>query len=67
MLMTRPEYSVISVGKKNHYGHPNKQVMERLEYFGSKIFRTDIDGGIIFKTDGNNLRIIDSEGRIYLN
>ena len=32
-------YSVISVGKNNRYGHPNKEVLNNLE--DSKIYRTD--------------------------
>ena len=34
-----PEYSVISVGKNNRYGHPNKEVLENLKE--SKIYRID--------------------------
>jgi len=34
-----PRYGVISVGKNNRYGHPNKEVLNNLEL--SKIYRTD--------------------------
>ena len=37
-----PNYSIISVGKNNRYGHPNKEVLNNLE--SSKIYRTDKDG-----------------------
>ncbi len=50
-----PKYSIISVGKKNHYGHPNKEVLENLEQ--SKIYRTDQDGSIMFKIKNNKLKI----------
>ena len=50
-----PRYSVISVGKNNRYGHPNKEVLENLE--NSKIYRTDQDGSIMFKIKNNKLRI----------
>ena len=50
-----PKYSIISVGKNNRYGHPNKEVLENLE--NSKIYRTDQDGSIIFKIKNNKLRI----------
>ena len=49
------KYSVISVGKSNRYGHPNKEVLENLE--NSKIYRTDQDGSIMFKIKNNKLRI----------
>ena len=50
-----PKYSVISVGKNNRYGHPNKEVLDNLE--DSKIYRTDQDGSIMFKIKNNKLKI----------
>ena len=51
----KPKYSIISVGKNNRYGHPNKEVLENLE--NSKIYRTDLDGSIMFKIKNNKLKI----------
>ena len=50
-----PKYAIISVGKKNRYGHPNKEVLENLE--NSKIYRIDQDGSIMFKIKNNKLKI----------
>ena len=50
-----PKYSIISVGKNNRYGHPNKEVLNNLE--NSKIYRTDKDGSIMFKVKNNKLKI----------
>ena len=50
-----PKYSIISVGKNNRYGHPNKEVLNVLE--DSKIYRTDEDGSIMFKIKNNKLQI----------
>ena len=50
-----PKYSIISVGKNNRYGHPNKEVLENLKE--SKIYRTDEDGSIMFKINNNKLKI----------
>ena len=50
-----PKYSIISVGKNNRYGHPNKDVLNNLE--NSKIYRTDQDGSIMFKITNNKLKI----------
>ena len=50
-----PRYVVISVGKNNRYGHPNKEVLNNLEL--SKIYRTDQDGSIMFKIKNNKLQI----------
>ncbi|MFA5838821.1 MAG: ComEC/Rec2 family competence protein [Candidatus Paceibacterota bacterium] len=50
-----PEYAVISVGADNKYGHPNKEVIDLLNEFGSKILKTSESGTIVFETDGENL------------
>ena len=50
-----PNYSIISVGKNNRYGHPNKEVLENLK--DSKIYRTDKDGSIMFKIKNNKLKV----------
>ena len=50
-----PKYSIISVGKNNRYGHPNKEVLNNLK--DSKLYRTDIDGSIMFKIKKNKLKI----------
>ena len=50
-----PNYSIISVGKNNRYGHPNKEVLNNLS--DSKIYRTDQDGSIMFKIKKNKLKI----------
>ena len=46
-----PEYSIISVGKNNSYGHPNKEVLNILN--NSKIYRTYLNGTIAIKINGN--------------
>ena len=50
-----PKYSIISVGKNNKYGHPNKEILNTLS--NSKIYRTDEDGSILFKIKNNKLKI----------
>lgn len=44
-----PQIALISVGKGNSYGHPNKEVLERLEALGVNIYRTDVNGEIYLK------------------
>ena len=50
-----PKYSIISVGKNNRYGHPNKEVLNNLN--DSKIYRTDQDGSVMFKIKKDKLQI----------
>lgn len=50
-----PKYAVISCGVKNDYGHPHKEVMERLQTMKIKVYRTDESGTIICTSDGKNI------------
>jgi len=56
LLNCRPEYSVISCGKDNVFGHPSELVLEKLNILGSKISRTDKDGAVIFESDGKSIQ-----------
>ena len=44
-----PETVFISVGKNNAYGHPADALLDRLEHFGCDVFRTDLNGTLIFR------------------
>ena len=46
-----PMIAVITVGK-NNYGHPSQKVIERLEDRNIKIYRTDENGTVIIRTNG---------------
>ena len=52
-----PKVAVICVGYGNNFNHPRAEVLERLEKINAKIYRTDIDGLIKFKTDGKILTV----------
>ncbi len=52
-----PKFAVISVGKNNTYNHPNAITLSKLEALNTKVYRTDIDGTIIMKSDGNNISV----------
>lgn len=41
-----PKISVIGVGEKNKFGHPSKNIVERLKSYGSTVYRTDLHGEI---------------------
>lgn len=41
-----PKIALIGVGRKNKFGHPNQEVLERLKEKGIQIYRTDQNGEI---------------------
>jgi competence protein ComEC len=53
----RPGVAVISAGEDNPYGHPNPELLARLEMAGVRILRTDRDGAVHIVTDGEKLEI----------
>lgn len=53
-----PQFAVISCGKDNEYGHPHFDTVNNLNKLGITYFRTDTDGNIILKSDGETVNII---------
>ncbi len=52
-----PQIAVISVAKKNVYGHPSKEVVNKLSDKNIKTYITSEVGTVIIKTDGKNISI----------
>ena len=44
-----PKEAIVSCGKNNKFGHPNKEVVILLNKYKIKIRRTDIEGTIVYK------------------
>ncbi len=55
----KPKISLISVGIKNKFGHPSSEVLNRLKEIKSRIIRTDIDGGSLLISNGENFKCIN--------
>ena len=53
-----PKYAAISVGADNKYGHPKSEILKRLKKMNCEVYRTDLDGDIIFESDGKNISVI---------
>lgn len=54
-----PEYAVICCGLNNDYGHPHQSVVNRLEEFGIKTYRTDLLGTIVFESNSKEFTKCD--------
>ena len=52
-----PQIAVISCGKDNSYGHPTKEVLERLSAAGVELYRTDLQGDITVTSDGKTVTV----------
>ncbi len=53
----KPDYAIISVGKRTMGRLPHPAVMKRYNALGSKIFRTDQHGALTVITDGERIEV----------
>lgn len=53
----RPQVAVISAGAKNRYGHPADEAIARLEEAGATVYRTDLHGTVLVRTDGRRVMV----------
>jgi len=54
-----PNITLISVGQFNSFKHPSKEVIDKLNSFGTKILRTDLNKAVILNSDGNKVWQLD--------
>lgn len=52
---TKPEVAVISCGRENRFGHPHKELLNRLSQKGISVMSTSLWGAISIKTDGEKV------------
>lgn len=55
-----PDIAVISCGDGNKYGHPHTETINKLNGKRITTWRTDKDGTIIYKTDGEKFVLVDN-------
>ncbi len=53
----KPQIALISAGKKNSYGHPHEETIERLEKGKTEIYTTILHGEVIIRIWGKNVGI----------
>ena len=58
-----PDYAIISVGAGNTYGHPHQETMDLLDSktWKPKVYRTDLNGDIIVRSNGKELSVETSK------
>ena len=52
-----PEVAVIEVGEGNKYGHPMAETFSKLDSYGAKVYRTDLNGSVIATIDGDKVTV----------
>ena len=53
-----PKVAIISVGSNNKYGHPAASTLNLLKNYHIKLYRTDLLGNIILKSDGSSFSVL---------
>jgi competence protein ComEC len=56
LAAVHPHFAVISVGHGNSFGHPRREVLERLQEHRVLTYRTDFFGAVTFLLDGKQAR-----------
>jgi competence protein ComEC len=57
LAKTRPRYVVFCVGRRNRFGFPHPEILERYRALGTECFRTDVDGAVTLESDGRDVRL----------
>jgi competence protein ComEC len=55
LAQVAPEYAIISCGRRNRFGHPRQEILDRLSAAHVRTFRTDRDGATCFVLDGKTV------------
>ena len=60
-----PTIAAISCGEDNSYGFPHGEVLTALEEIGAAVYRTDLDGTLIFACDGEKIEYQNERDSIW--
>ncbi len=52
-----PRLTLFTVGYRNHFGHPNEEVVERYRVLGSQLMYSDRDGAVLLKFKENGISV----------
>ncbi|MDR3239209.1 MAG: MBL fold metallo-hydrolase, partial [Clostridiales bacterium] len=57
LAAVHPDMAVISCAEDNSYGHPHTETLEKLENAQATVYRTDLQGTITMRSDGNSIAV----------
>ena len=52
-----PQVAVVSAGRYNAFDHPRDGALRRLRAHGAEVFRTDLAGSVMIRTDGRVIQV----------
>jgi competence protein ComEC len=58
--LVSPRIALISCGRHNLFGHPHREVVDRLRDAGVRVYRTDLDGCIDVRIERGSLLVSES-------
>lgn len=57
-----PQCVIATCGAENDYGHPHREVLQRLESMGITLYRADVSGNIVITSDGETFKVSTEKG-----
>jgi len=60
LAAVQPKIAIISCGLHNVFGHPSSKTLVSLAQAGAAVYRTDLDGSISVRTDGDKISVHDT-------
>lgn len=65
LRQVQPKFTVISCGAGNRFGHPHQEALERFDFYGSKVLRTDLDGCIKLAFEDEGIKAYSYSDRVW--
>ncbi|MCY3958147.1 MAG: ComEC/Rec2 family competence protein [Chloroflexi bacterium] len=57
LAAVKPQVAIVSAGLGNAFNHPRDEVLRRLRGVGAQVFRTDLAGDVVVRTDGHVITV----------
>ena len=57
LASVKPQVAIVSAGLGNAFNHPRDDVLRRLRAVGAQVYRTDLAGDVVVRTDGHEITV----------